>query len=58
MMSYCKDLKACNFIKKRLHSCFPVNITNFYEQLFYRTSLVAAYCSDQTNINLIFFLSS
>ena len=28
-------MKACNFIKKRLqHRCFPVNISEFLEQLF------------------------
>ena len=29
------DLKACNFIKKRLpHSCFPVNIAKFLKTAF------------------------
>ena len=36
-------LRDYNVIKKRLqYKCFPVNITNFKEQLFHRTHLVAA----------------
>ena len=37
------DLKACNFIKKRLqHSCFPVEYAIFLGTFFYRTPPVAA----------------
>ena len=45
-----EGLQKCKFIKKRLRQrCFPVNITNFYEQRFYRTSQVAA----SANIRII-----
>ena len=36
-------VEACKSIKRRLqHRYFPVNITNFKNSFFYRTSLVAA----------------
>ena len=44
------DLKACNFIKKRLqYRCLPVNIAKLLKTAFvYRTSPVAA----SVNLNL------
>ena len=38
-------LQACNFIQKRLqHKCFPVNITNFLEHPFWKTSANNCFC--------------
>ena len=41
------DRKTCNFIKKRLqHRCFPVNITKFLKNWFWRTSAYACFWRD------------
>ena len=29
------DMKSCNFIKKRLHRCFPVNIAKILRTVFF-----------------------
>ena len=39
-------LEDCNFIKKRLqHSCLLVNMQNFQEHLFWRTSVYCCFCN-------------
>ena len=36
-------LKACNFIKERLHHrCFPVNVANFFKNTYFEKHLGAA----------------
>ena len=42
---FLRDLKACNFTKKRLqHSCFPVKFAKFFKNTFFhRTPLVGAF---------------
>ena len=40
---FSKQVKACNFIKKRLrHSCFPVNIAKLLRIAFFQDTCVAA----------------
>ena len=45
-----KNLKACNFIKKRLqHKCFPIKFEKFLRTpFFYRAPLMATSANERT----------